>query len=55
MKQHVIRAVGLNKKYGNFHAVKSLNLELDEGDVFGFIGPNGAGKTTVISMLTGLL
>ena len=55
MKQHVIRAVGLNKKYGNFHAVKSLNLELDEGDVFGFIGPNGAGKTTTMRMLATLL
>ena len=55
MKQHVIRAVGLNKKYGNFHAVKSLNFELDEGDVFGFIGPNGAGKTTTMRMLATLL
>ena len=55
MKQHVIRAVGLNKKYGNFHAVKTLNLELDEGDVFGFIGPNGAGKTTTMRMLATLL
>ena len=55
MKQHVIRAEGLNKKYGNFHAVKSFNLELDEGDVFGFIGPNGAGKTTTMRMLATLL
>ena len=54
MAQHVIRAVGLNKKYGTFHAVKSLDLELDEGDVFGFIGPNGAGKTTTIRILVGL-
>jgi len=55
MSQHVIRAVGLNKKYGAFHAVKSLDLELDEGDVFGFIGPNGAGKTTTMRMLATLL
>ena len=55
MKQHVIRAVGLTKKYGNFHAVKTLDLELDEGDVFGFIGPNGAGKTTTMRMLATLL
>ncbi|MEE2780559.1 MAG: ABC transporter ATP-binding protein [Planctomycetota bacterium] len=55
MAQHVIRAVGLNKKYGTFHAVKSLDLELDEGDVFGFIGPNGAGKTTTMRMLATLL
>ena len=55
MTQHVIRAVGLNKKYGSFHAVKSLDLELNEGDVFGFIGPNGAGKTTTMRMLATLL
>ena len=51
MSDHVIRVLGLTKKYGNFGAVKSLDLSLDEGDVFGFIGPNGAGKTTTMRML----
>lgn len=55
MSDHVIRVLGLTKKYGNFGAVKSLDLSLDEGDVFGFIGPNGAGKTTTMRMLATLL
>lgn len=55
MSSHVIQALGLTKKYGNFQAVKSLDLTLDEGDVFGFIGPNGAGKTTTMRMLATLL
>ncbi|MBX9790895.1 MAG: ABC transporter ATP-binding protein [Pirellulales bacterium] len=45
----------LTKTYGSLHAVKSLNLKLDKGDVFGFIGPNGAGKTTTMRMLATLL
>ncbi len=55
MSSHVIQALGLTKKYGNFYAVQSLDLALDEGDVFGFIGPNGAGKTTTMRMLATLL
>ena len=55
MSSHVIQALGLTKKYGNFYAVQSLDLALDEGDVFGFIGPNGAGKTTTLNMLVGML
>ena len=34
----------LEKSYGNFKAVKGLNLEIKKGEIFGFIGPNGAGK-----------
>ena len=45
----------LTKKYGDLFAVKSLNLKLDKGDVFGFIGPNGAGKTTTMRILATLL
>lgn len=36
-------------------ALENLNLEVNEGDIFGFIGPNGAGKTTAIKIFTGLL
>ncbi len=42
-------------KYGELFAVKSLELDLKKGDVFGFIGPNGAGKTTAMRMLATLL
>lgn len=45
----------LRKEYKTVTAVKDLNLQLDEGDIFGFIGPNGAGKTTTIKMLATLL
>ena len=45
----------LTKVYGTLHAIKSLDLKLDRGDVFGFIGPNGAGKTTTMRILATLL
>ena len=45
----------LTKKYGELFALKSLNLKLEKGDVFGFIGANGAGKTTTMRILATLL
>jgi len=45
----------VTKKYGKFTAVDNLNLEIEEGDSFGFLGPNGAGKTTTILMAVGIL
>jgi ABC-2 type transport system ATP-binding protein len=45
----------LTKKYGEMYAIKSINLQLDEGDLFGFIGPNGAGKTTTMRIVATLL
>ena len=45
----------LRKEYKDLVAVKDLNLELEQGDIFGFIGPNGAGKTTTIKMLATLM
>jgi ABC-2 type transport system ATP-binding protein len=53
-KQIVIRMEGLTKRYGAQTAVDRLNLEVAEGEVFGFLGPNGAGKTTTMLMLLGL-
>jgi ABC-2 type transport system ATP-binding protein len=49
-----IRTRGLTKRYGEFTAVESLDLEVAHGEVFGLLGPNGAGKTTTILMLLGL-
>jgi ABC-2 type transport system ATP-binding protein len=45
----------LRKVFGDYAAVKSLTLQIKQGEVFGFLGPNGAGKTTSIKMLVGLI
>jgi ABC-2 type transport system ATP-binding protein len=53
-----IQIQGLTKKYlqrGEVVAVDNLNLDVEEGEIFGFLGPNGAGKTTTIKMLLGLI
>jgi ABC-2 type transport system ATP-binding protein len=49
-----IRAIGLTKQYAGKRALDSVDLDVDEGSVFGFLGPNGAGKTTMLRLLTGL-
>lgn len=51
----MIRTQNLTKKYNGFKAVDNLNLEVKEGEIYGFLGPNGAGKTTTILMLLGIL
>jgi len=51
----MISIEGLDKRYGDFHAVDNLSLGVARGEVFGFLGPNGAGKTTTIRMLMGIL
>ena len=45
---------GLSKAFGDFYAVKGLNLQVPRNSVFAFLGPNGAGKTTTIKLLLGL-
>ncbi len=56
---HAIETINLSKTYKSgkkkLDALMNLNLQVDEGDVFGFIGPNGAGKTTTIKTLIGLI
>ena len=51
----MIEIKGLTKKYGSFYALNDLNLNLNEGTVFGFVGANGAGKSTTFSILATLL
>lgn len=46
---------GLVKDYGDVQALKGLNLNVEEGEVYGFCGPNGAGKTTALKILIGLV
>ena len=50
MKQ-VIQTDNLTKLYGDHRAISNINLEVGEGEVFGYLGPNGAGKTTTIRTL----
>lgn len=51
----VIRTIGLTKRFGPVSAVDDVNLEVHQGDVFGFLGPNGSGKTTTLRMVLGLV
>ena len=51
----MIQTLRLQKRYGKLVAVRNLNIEIEEGDIFGFIGPNGAGKTTTLRILATLL
>lgn len=51
----MIKTVDLTKKYGDAFAIRSIDLDLQAGDLFGFIGPNGAGKTTTMRIIATLL
>jgi len=51
----MIKTENMTKVYNGNKAVDGLNLEIAEGDIFGFLGPNGAGKSTTILMLVGLI
>jgi ABC-2 type transport system ATP-binding protein len=51
----VIRTEGLTKRFGGLVAVDGLDLDVRDGDLFGFLGPNGSGKTTTVRMLLGLV
>jgi ABC-2 type transport system ATP-binding protein len=51
----VIRTERLTKRFGDLTAVDGIDLEVHEGEVFGFLGPNGAGKTTTLRLLCALI
>jgi len=51
----MIRTSGLTKRYGRITAVDEVDLDVREGDVYGFLGANGSGKTTTVRMLLGLV
>jgi len=49
-----IHVEGLQKSYGEVHAVRGIDFEVEQGEIFGLLGPNGAGKTTTVEILEGL-
>jgi len=51
----IIETHGLTKYYGKSRGIIDLDLQVEEGEIFGFIGPNGAGKSTTIRTLLGLI
>ena len=55
MSRIVLQTDNLSKIFGAVTAVQSVNLRVQQGEVFGFLGPNGAGKTTTIGMVLGLI
>ncbi|MGX4601318.1 ABC transporter ATP-binding protein [Faecalimicrobium sp. JNUCC 81] len=51
--KEVIKTYGLSKQYKNFDALKEININVKQGDIYGLVGDNGAGKTTLLRILTG--
>src|SRR5687767_2569025 len=47
----MISAAGLRKSFGDFEAVKGIDVEVQKGEAFGFLGPNGAGKSSTMRMI----
>ena len=50
-----IKIENLTRKFGTLTALDHLNLEVEEGEIFGLVGPDGAGKTTTMRLLTGIM
>jgi ABC-2 type transport system ATP-binding protein len=52
----LLRIEGLDKRYaGGLHALRSVDLDIERGEIFALLGPNGAGKTTLINVVCGLV
>jgi lantibiotic transport system ATP-binding protein len=52
---YIVQTKGLTKTYKKDQVVQNVNLQIQQGEIYGFLGPNGAGKTTTIRMLLGLI
>jgi len=51
----IIKTIGLCRDFGKTRAVDKLDLDVEEGEIFGLVGPDGAGKSTTMRLLTGIL
>lgn len=51
----MIQLIGLTKKYGEFAALRGIDLTVPRGALYGLLGPNGAGKTTALRIIAGIL
>lgn len=51
----ILKTNDLTKKYGNKVVVDNLNIEIEEGEIFGLLGPNGAGKSTTMNMICDII
>ena len=54
-RKKILSVRNLNKSFGDFKAVNNMNLQVNQGDIYGFLGPNGAGKSTTLRMVLGLI
>jgi ABC-2 type transport system ATP-binding protein len=55
MNTPIIEITDLSKFYGKIRGIEKVNLQISEGEIFGFIGPNGAGKSTTIRIMLNLI
>ena len=53
--EYAVRTEGIARSFGDVKAVDGIDLEIPNGEIYGFLGPNGAGKTTLVRMLITLL
>ena len=49
----LISLTGVNKYYGDYHALRDINLTINEGEFFSLLGPSGCGKTTLLRTIAG--
>ena len=47
----MIRAIGINKSFGELHVLKNVSLEINQGEIVSITGPSGAGKTTLLQII----
>lgn len=52
---YIARTIDVTKVYEGVEVVSNVNMNIKQGEIYGFLGPNGAGKTTIMKMLTNLV